>query len=80
MVLVAARTLAAQVTPDRLAAGTLFPPIAALRQVSRAVALAVAREAIGSGHAPSNEHLEADVDAAMWWPEYVPYIRADAEP
>jgi len=79
MILVAARTLAAQVTPDRLAAGTLFPPIAALRQVSRAVALAVAREAIASGLAPPNEDLEADVDAAMWWPAYVPYTRADTD-
>ena len=79
MILVAARTLAAQITPDRLAAGTLFPPIAALRQVSRAVALAVAREAIASGLAPPNEDLEADVDAAMWWPAYVPYTRADTD-
>jgi malate dehydrogenase (oxaloacetate-decarboxylating) len=73
MVLVAARTLAAQVTPDRLAGGTLYPPIADLRSVSRAIALAVGREAIGSGLAPPSDTLEADVDAAMWWPAYVPY-------
>ena len=73
MVLVAARTLAAEVTADRLAGGTLYPPIADLRSVSRAIALAVGREAISSGLAPSSETLEADVDAAMWWPAYVPY-------
>ena len=78
MVLAAARTLAAQVTLDRLAGGVLYPPIAALRSVSRAVALAVARDAISSGLAPPNDDLEADVDAAMWWPAYVPYTRADA--
>jgi malate dehydrogenase (oxaloacetate-decarboxylating) len=73
MVLVAARTLAAQVGPDRLAGGALYPPIADLRPVSRAIALAVGREAIGSGVAPPSDTLDEDVDAAMWWPAYVPY-------
>lgn len=77
MVLVAARTLAAQVTPDRLTGGTLYPPIADLRSVSRAIALAVGREAIGSGLAAPSETLEADIDAAMWWPAYVPYTPAE---
>ena len=74
MVLVAARTLAEAVTADRLAAGALYPPIPELRAVSRSIALAVAREAISSGLAASNDSLEADVDAAMWWPAYVPYF------
>ena len=78
MVLVAARTLADAVTADRLAAGALYPPIPALRAVSRSIALAVAREAVTSGLAPENESLEADLDAAMWWPAYVPYRRAGA--
>src|SRR5262245_34792941 len=60
--LTAARVLAASVSTDRLAAGALFPPVSALRAISREIAVAVA----GHGHA-------ADVDAAMWWPEYVPY-------
>ena len=76
MVLVAARTLADAVTADRLAAGALYPPIPALRAVSRSIAVAVAREAVSSGLAPANESLEADLDAAMWWPAYVPYRRA----
>jgi malic enzyme len=78
MLLAAARTLASLVTDDRLAVGALFPPIGALRAVSRAVALAVAREAVGSGLADlvSDEALEADIDAAMWWPAYVPYVPA----
>jgi hypothetical protein len=29
-----------------------------------------------SGVAAPNDALEADVDAAMWWPDYVPYVRA----
>ncbi len=76
MVLVAARTLADAVTGERLSAGALYPPIPALRAVSRSIALAVAREAISSGLAAPNESLESEVDAAMWWPAYVPYVPA----
>ena len=75
MVLAAARTLASRVTEARLAAGALYPPISELRAVSRDVAVAVASEAIRSGHAPSIEDdaLQSEIDAAMWWPAYVPY-------
>lgn len=75
MVLSAARTLAGLVTDDRLAVGALYPPVSSLREVSRAITLAVAREAIVSGLGHSSlDTLEADVDAAMWWPRYVPYL------
>ena len=76
MILAAARTLAGHVTADHFAAGSIYPPIAALRSVSRAIAVSVAEEAIRSGLAPAADTLEADVDAAMWWPDYVPYRRA----
>jgi malic enzyme len=77
MVLAAARTLADLVAPERLASGALYPPIAALRPVSRAIALAVASEAVASGlSASSADSLEAEIDAAMWWPDYVPYLPA----
>ena len=77
MALAAARTLAAAVTPERFASGALYPPIGSLREVSRSISLAVAREAIDSGLAhATGDTLEADVDAAMWWPEYVPYLPA----
>ena len=79
MILAAARTLAAAVSDDRLASGALFPPIAALRDVSRAVAISVAREAVAAGIAPAAAHaLEGDVDTAMWWPQYVPYLAPPA--
>jgi malic enzyme len=68
MFLAAARTLAAAVEPDRLAAGSLFPPISALRDISWRIAAVVA----GESHA-------ADVADAMWWPEYVPYAPIRAE-
>jgi len=73
--LVAARTLAAQVERARFEAGALYPPVAELRRVSRAVAVAVARAALELGLAcvaPGTD-VAAAVDAATWWPEYVPY-------
>jgi malic enzyme len=75
MVLAAARTLAAQVSDERLASGALYPSISGLRSVSRAIGLAVAREAVASGLAPpaGDEDLERALDAAMWWPSYVDY-------
>jgi malic enzyme len=75
MVLAAARALADAVTPDRLRAGALYPPVAALRDVSRSVALAVAGAAVRGGSAPAadEERLEREIDAAMWWPDYVAY-------
>jgi malic enzyme len=77
MILTAARTLAMRVTAERFATGALYPPIADLRPISREITLAVAREAIRTGLAASNEALEADIDAAMWWPDYVPYLRLE---
>ena len=75
MFLLAAQTLAAVVSDERLATGALFPPVDALREVSRAIAIRVAREAIEGGHAavdPATD-VEALIDGAMWWPAYVPY-------
>jgi malic enzyme len=70
MFLLAAGELAAAATDERLETGALYPPVTALRGVSRSIAIAVAREA-GTVDDP-----EAAVDAAMWWPEYVPYLPA----
>ncbi len=78
MLLAAARTLASHTSDDRLKAGAIYPEIAALRDVSRDIAVAVALDAIRTGDAPghSSDAIEADVAAAMWWPAYVPYTRA----
>jgi len=64
--LAAARALADEVDDDRLAAGALYPPIATLRRVSRRIATVVAAATLGASAADA-------VDAAMWWPAYVPY-------
>jgi len=63
MFLTAAHTLAAAVSTDSLRDGMLFPPINALRGIARTVAIAVA--------GPGSEQA---VDAAIWWPAYVPYL------
>ncbi len=80
MFLVAARALAAQVSDERLADGALYPPVEALADISRAVALAVGQAAMASGVAgisPGTD-LATAIDEAMWHPAYVPYIRSRA--
>jgi len=61
-----------------LAQDALYPPIEALAEISRSVAVAVAMEAVRAGVAgvSSGEDLATVVDDAMWSPEYVPYLRA----
>jgi malic enzyme len=76
MFLAAAENLAGFVTPERLEAGALYPPVDLLRKVSRSIAIAVVREAIDAGVAGIDPatNVEAAVDAAMWWPAYAPYL------
>jgi malic enzyme len=76
--IIAARELAARVTPERLAAGGLYPPIAELRGVSRAIAIAVVRHFrdAGYGRHLHDDEIEPAVDRAIWWPDYLPYVPA----
>ena len=66
--LTAAKVLSEAVTDERLEQGALYPPVADLRAVSRSIAVAVA-----------GEDLADEVDAAMWWPAYVPYTPVRAQ-
>lgn len=71
MFLVAARTLAALTPRDRIDRGALYPPLADLRPISRAIAVAVAHEAVESGVSRMEPaRIEPAVDAAMWTPGY----------
>jgi malic enzyme len=72
MFLVAARTLSDMILTDRIRQGALYPPLADLRRISRAIAIAVAREASQAGMAPmmTDSEIESAVDAAMWTPAY----------
>jgi malate dehydrogenase (oxaloacetate-decarboxylating) len=75
MLLTAARVLAGRVSPARLAEGALYPPLSSLRDVSRSIAIAVAREArdAGVGLPLSDAEIEDTVERQMWWPDYIPY-------
>jgi malic enzyme len=83
MFLLAAHELAAEVTDERLAAGALYPPVASLRTTARRIAVVVAREAVAAGLSRAAARgpfdPETEVDAAMWQPEYVPYLPARFE-
>lgn len=78
MFLLAAETLADHVTRERFDVGALYPSVADLRSISRAIAVRVAGEAIrvGLSPLPADTDVDALVDAAMWWPAYAPYRRA----
>lgn len=72
MFLEAARALADLVSEQDLAAGTLYPPLANIRQVSLAIAVAVAEKAWQQGLArvkrPAN--VEAMISSQMYDPNY----------
>jgi malic enzyme len=71
---VAAGELASLVTPERLAAGAIYPPISHLRAVARAVAVAVVRHVRQSGYGRQfhPDEIEPAVDRAIWYPDYLP--------
>ncbi len=72
MFLAAAHTLAAQVTPADLDQGSLFPPLANIREVSGRIAVAVAEVAYQRGLAatPRTDDLRAQVQAHVFDPHY----------
>ncbi len=74
--LAAARRLAACVGQDRLDSGAIYPSQADLRNVSTQVAAAVAEKVQREQHGRTvdPEEVQRNVRAAMWFPEYVPYI------
>lgn len=78
MFLAAARTLAAHVTSADLAQGSLYPPLAAVRDVSAAIAAAVADVAYSEGLAGRDrpDDLGAAVRAAMYATDYPDYTTA----
>jgi malate dehydrogenase (oxaloacetate-decarboxylating) len=77
MFTIAAEIVAASVSDEALASGTLFPRLTELREITARIACAVVREAnrlaIG-GDIPDAE-IEARVSNTMWNPEY-PKIEA----
>ena len=64
-----------------VAGDPIYPPIARLRDVARAVAIAVGCALVDSGAAPAMERAEIErrVAAGIWTPEYLPYRSMTAE-
>ncbi len=73
MFLAAARALADETGPDLVARGQIYPNIADVRDVSRAVAKSVADKAIEEGVADHVDEIETLIDDEMWTAEYLPY-------
>lgn len=72
MFLSAARTLASKVAADDLAAGAVYPPLASIRSVSHAIAVAVADTAWQQGLAQAErpDNLESMIADLMYDPSY----------
>jgi malate dehydrogenase (oxaloacetate-decarboxylating) len=64
--------LATRIATSRLREGAIYPAIAELRSISRAIAVAVAHEAqrAGVAKAADDADIESLVDSAMWNPAY----------
>lgn len=76
MFFAAARALADQVSEADLEQGLVYPPLAEIREVSAAIAVAVARVAYERGLAtrPRPDDLLAHVQAQMYVPRYESYV------
>ena len=76
MFMTAATTLAGMVEESDLAQGSLYPPLAHIREVSAAIAAAVAESAYESGLAgkPRPADVLADVRSQMYDPRYSSYV------
>jgi malate dehydrogenase (oxaloacetate-decarboxylating) len=76
MFAVAARVLSEFSSALHYSDGPLFPPLEAVREISRRVALAVGAEAVRAGlSSASIDSLERAVENNMWTPRYVPLKR-----
>jgi malate dehydrogenase (oxaloacetate-decarboxylating) len=77
MFMAAAKALAAMSPAKRNPDGNLLPPVTELRDISVAVARAVAVQAIKEGLTPGIDEDEIDtaIAAKMWTPRYLPYRR-----
>ena len=75
MVLAAARTLAAEVTAEDLARGSVYPSLTRIRSVSLKIAKAVAEQAYALGYAKlaRPDDLEQHVAERMFTPDYTAY-------
>jgi malic enzyme len=76
--MVAAKTLAQCITPDRLEVNALYPDPGRLREISAQIAIAIVRESkrLNIGRMIPDDQVESYVRANMWSPDYHPYLRS----
>ena len=76
MFLVAARTLVQEVSDTDLRIGRIYPPLPRIREVSLAIAVAVAEVAYRNGLAsrPRPDDLESFITSLMYEPDYQSYV------
>ena len=72
----AAECLADQLRQEDVEAGSLYPPIAALRRVTARIAEAVVRSArdAGLGREVADAEVPGLVAGSMWEPRYLPLV------
>jgi malate dehydrogenase (oxaloacetate-decarboxylating)(NADP+) len=82
MFLVAARTLAKEVSGEDLQQGRIYPRLSRIRKVSAAIAEAVAGVAYSQGLAtePKPENLPAYIRSMMYEPKYESYVDLGPDP
>ncbi|MEW6250978.1 MAG: NAD-dependent malic enzyme [Planctomycetota bacterium] len=73
--MIAAKTLAECITPDRLEVHSLYPDQSALREISARIAANVLREAnrLNIGRMIPDSEIDEYVRKSMWYPEYPEY-------
>ncbi|GMU80600.1 MAG: NAD-dependent malic enzyme [Planctomycetota bacterium] len=74
MFMAAAKTLTNFITPERLAAGAIYPHVSVLREISAAIAAAVIRvaRASGVGRIIADDRIDTLVRESIWQPDYAP--------
>lgn len=77
MLMVSSRALAECSPLARHGEGALLPPLQEIQQVSRHIAMAVAKKAVEQHKAPqrTDEQLLEKIDSFFWKPEYLKYKR-----
>ena len=81
MFMAAAKALAAMSPARYDPASNLLPPVTALREVSIAVARAIALQARKEGLTDlAEDEIDAAIHAKMWSPKYLPYRRTRGAP
>ena len=76
MFLAAAKTVASELSAEDLEQGRVYPPLARIREVSAAIAVAVVEVAYRRGLAtiPEPEDIPAYIKSLMYEPKYQRYI------